>query len=111
MAIQPIDLQTLYTQLDKISKTEVHQQQGMQLARELQRDTLQKQEMLRNETVKELRTDTGNVKSVDDEGGQNAPDSRRKKQKKEHETEEPQTEGRYYFIYDPQLGRNIDVSG
>ena len=34
MAIQPIDLQTLYAQLEKVGKTQVHQQAAVQNARE-----------------------------------------------------------------------------
>ena len=53
MAIQPIDLQTLYTQMDKVSKNVVHQQQQAQLQSAMQLDGLVKKDIQKSTTVEQ----------------------------------------------------------
>ena len=43
MAIAPLDLQVLYSQLENVSKTVAHQQQGKQLANAIQQETYAQQ--------------------------------------------------------------------
>ena len=43
MALHPIDLQTLYTQLENVSKGVAFQQQGLQLREAVQQDNYGKQ--------------------------------------------------------------------
>ena len=45
MAIQPIDLQTLYSQMDKVSKNVVQQQQHVQLHNSMELDGLVKKDI------------------------------------------------------------------
>ena len=54
MAIQPIDLQTLYTQMDKVSKNVVHQQQQAQLQGAMQVDGLVKKDIQKSPTVEQM---------------------------------------------------------
>ena len=46
MAIAPIDLQTLYTQMDKVSKTVIQQQQGAALQNSMILDAKLQKEIL-----------------------------------------------------------------
>jgi hypothetical protein len=112
MGLQPLDLQTMYTQLDKISKNAVAEQQGAQLARAMRQDETQKQEFLRSETVKELQTDKEAVSAVDDRGGRNSREQQKRKHKKPDDStgEEPESATRTVFT-ESYLGQHIDVSG
>ncbi|MDR1784902.1 MAG: hypothetical protein LBR23_00320 [Spirochaetaceae bacterium] len=111
MAIQPIDLQTLYTQLDKVSKTAVQQQQGAQMARELQQDAVQRETLRRSETVKELPGNERSVGAVDDGGGGRNDGGGKKKQKRDAPTPQGEGDKKYVLVSDASLGSHIDVSG
>ena len=111
MAIQPIDLQTIYTQLDKVSKSTVAQQQGAHLARAIQQDEQQKQELLRSETVKELRSDNEGIAPVDErEGGNQQGQKRGKKQNERGDSQDEKDRGQFLFT-ESHLGQHIDVTG
>jgi hypothetical protein len=110
MAIQPIDLQTIYTQLDKVSKSTVAQQQGAHLARAIEQDEQQKQEFRRSETVKELRADNEGIAAVDDRGGNKQEQKRGKKQNERGDSQDEKKRGKFFFT-ESHLGQHIDVTG
>ena len=56
MAIQPIDLQTLYTQMDKVSKNVVQQQQQAQLQGSMQLDGLVKKDIQKSTIIHQKNT-------------------------------------------------------
>jgi hypothetical protein len=107
MAIQPIDLQTMYTQLDTVAKAVTHQQQGMHLAASMQADVKNIKEMEKNTAVKELAPENEALDSINDKtssGKQGSEgDNQRKKDKKEEVV--------FESIKDPNLGTHIDVLG
>jgi hypothetical protein len=115
MAIQPIDLQTLFTQLDKVGKNQVSQKEGLHIQQALQNIQIQKKTDEQILSVNETQ-DTG-------EGSQRVKDrGPRKKGEEPGEREEggagegesgenDGTEHKVYIIRDPALGKNIDVSG
>jgi hypothetical protein len=111
MAIQPIDLQTIYTQLDKVSKSTVAQQQGAHLARAIQQDEQQRQESLRSETVKELRAGNEGIAAVDERDGGNTQEQKRgKKQNGRGDSPDEKNRGQFSFT-ESHLGQHIDVTG
>lgn len=111
MAIQPIDLQTMYTQLEKVSKMAAHQQQGLQLQKAIHQEEQAKRLQEKNQTVeKAIMDDEGlpvvadrnkNARPEEDEEGKNQTNA----QKDETIPEE------FEVIKDPRLGQHIDVSG
>lgn len=108
MAIQPIDLQTLYTQMDKVSKSVVQQQQGVQLQNAIEQEQQIKKNLLKKDAVENLDKQN-EMKGVKDrnESAKNFSNSDNKKEKNQEEKEEKQ----YEIIKDPGLGKNIDISG
>lgn len=112
MAIQPIDLQTLYTQLDKIGKTQVQQTAAAQAAREAEMAKNREEAEKRLKTVRETETggeqagvihernesSSGNSAGTSPKGGKDSPTA---------EKEDPPKE----VIRDPDLGSIIDISG
>jgi hypothetical protein len=109
MAIQPIDLQILFTQLDTVGKNQAVQKEGLQMQQALQSVQIQKKTEERVQSVIESQ-DTG-------EGAEAVRDrSSRQKNEQKNDREGPAgkdagEEAGLVIIRDPALGKNIDVSG
>lgn len=111
MAIQPIDLQTLYTQLENVSKNVAFQQQGMRFKDDMQETERARQEFMKKRAVTKAREDEEQADTVRERknGNDNAPQNgQRQMKQKEEEKEEPVEE---IQIHDPLLGRIIDIHG
>ena len=106
MAIQPIDLQTLYTQMDKVSKNVVQQQQQTQLHGSMEIAGLVKKDIQKSTTV-ERTEKKDEMSSIKNKKNSNDNNENKSKKKKEEETQE---EVVVEFIKDPALGKNLDVS-
>lgn len=108
MAIQPIDLQTLFSRLHQISEDQAG----------LRDQAAQAQAVAGQESVKKAAQQASTVNlpeemqegppTVDDKEGEGEPQSNRRRKKKPENAEE--TPGPEVFR-DPDLGRNIDISG
>jgi len=108
MAIQPIDLQTIYSQMSNVAKNVAHQQNGNQLTQAMQENVAVQQEQKRLSQVHKTAENEANACQVKDEDQQNNSFQNQKNQKKnqEEETEKKKlTEIRESF-----LGQNIDIS-
>lgn len=111
MAIQPIDLQTLYTQLENVSKNVAYQTQGIQLKDDMQETERARQEFLKKRAVTKTREEEEQADTVQERKERNnQQNSAQQKMKKEEEKtdEEPVKE---IQIHDPTLGRIIDILG
>ncbi|AEE16575.1 hypothetical protein [Treponema brennaborense] len=113
MAIQPIDLQTLYSQLGNVAKTVVHQQQGAQLSNSIQQTELAKRTAEKNSTVQELSDEEKEIVMVKDRnlGSGSAADSRQQKERDADSRNEPEAPASETYFTDPDLGQHIDISG
>jgi hypothetical protein len=112
VAIQPIDLQTLYSQLEKIGKTQIQQQAAAQAARDSEIQANRNDAEQKMKTVQQ--TDAGDEKvgmvheRDGSSGSKSSPEgSGGKKTEKNEEIAEPEKE----IIRDPALGSHIDISG
>lgn len=110
MAIQPIDLQTLYTQLENVSKNVAFQTQGMQFKDDMQQTEKARQEFLKKQAVTKTREEEEKADTVHErKNGSNQQQASSQQQKrKEEEKEEPANE---IQIHDTSLGRIIDILG
>ena len=111
MAIQPIDLQTLFSQMDKVAKTQAAEKEGVQLQQALVSAQNQKKSEERVRSVNGAQDAGEGAERVKDKQ-KRKPDDKAKEGNAdgagENEDEEaPATE----VVRDPDLGRNIDVSG
>jgi hypothetical protein len=109
MAIQPIDLQTLFTQIDKVGKEQMNQKEGVHLQSVLQNAQLQKKTEERFHSVTELQDTGDGAERIKDrngrrQGGEHAP-GRNGGEDAAEDAEDPPV------IRDPALGKNIDISG
>ena len=114
MAIQPIDLQTLYTQLDKIGKAQVMQQVAEQSSREAEQVT--NRHDAANKMKKVQETDAGGEKpdivhERNDSGNQEQETPQHKSGKEQKDAENSHIEPDKEVIRDPALGAHIDISG
>ncbi len=112
MGIQPIDLQTLYSQLDKVGKSQIQQTLATQQAREAEMAKNREEAEKSLKTVKETETGGEKAGTVREREG-SSPDSQagtdtkdRKDDKEAQSPERPQE-----IITDPSLGSIVDISG
>ena len=110
MAIQPIDLQALFTQLDKVGKNQAVIRDGQQIQDSLQQ--LQSQRKLEENvrSVNEAQNMGEEAGKIKDEGKGREYQSGTK-ERQDNAEEAPVEEKNKDLIRDPTLGRNIDISG
>ena len=109
MAIQPIDLQTLFTQIDKVGRNQAQMREGLQLQASLQQVESQKKAEEHVQSVNEAQDmgfGTAQIKDENSHTGQHEHEA-----KYEDKTEEEEPLPKNAFFRDPALGRNIDISG
>lgn len=109
MAIAPLDLQVLYSQLENVSKTVAHQQQGKQLANAIQQEVHARELLEKSSTVQQLNSGDDSVQKVKDRAAGGSSQNGSHKKNKEDEHSEEQTEP--IAFQDPNLGKFIDISG
>jgi hypothetical protein len=109
MAIQPLDLQTLFTQLDKVAKTQNAQREGVALQQSIQGSELQRKTEEHLKSVNEAQnTGDDGTEKVKDKGQGAQGDGKGKKGK--DKKNEGQQEKKPVIFRDLSLGRNIDIS-
>ena len=111
MGIQPIDLQTIYAQMEKVGKMQAAEQSSAVNNRELQEQANKLDAQRRLDTVKNSENINNEKISIGENtrGGNSASYSRRSFKNKAGETDEGE-EGDDY-IKDPKLGTRVDISG
>ena len=112
MAIQPIDLQVLYTQLENVSKNVVAQQQGVQLSNSIQQEERGRQLAKKSTTVQKSPEDGDEVAIIKDhQDTKNAPSSSDDRKEKDDRNSPSEQKPDVEYVSDPELGRHIDISG
>lgn len=110
MGIQPIDLQTLYTQLDKVGKLQGDVRQTFAAEFEKSQQANKEDAARRQQTVQKTESAGAERTAIDKDGSggsfgsfNNTP----QQQKDETAIEEKIS----CYIQDPSLGKKIDISG
>jgi len=112
MAIQPIDLQTLFSQMDKVGKTQSAQRDGLAMQQSIQGAQIQRKTEEHIQSVNETQNtgDDGTEKVKDRPSNREGKESGEEKKKDARKKTSEQEEAPAPTIYDPCLGRNIDIS-
>jgi len=110
--MQPIDMQTLLTQMDKVGKTQILQKEGQQLQAALQHVDNQKKAEEQVRSVNQAQDmGYGTSKIKDENSGRSADHKKKPGEEGEAEEDEEKDETpKNSFFRDPALGRNIDLS-
>lgn len=111
MAVNPIDLQTLYVHMAQHGKDQANIRAGVQHTQELQAQKMAKDVDVKGHSV-------GTVASADEEELSVRPDEKRERPpqnqtsgKKKEEDKESQTTEKKPEFQDPSLGKHIDITG
>jgi len=107
MAITPIDLQTLFTQLDKVGKAQAAQKEGLALQQSMQAVQLQKKTNEHIQQINEAQNTGEGAEKINDHSGGSGQNQKKSDKKKEQKEEEKDT---ISVLNDPSLGKKIDIS-
>jgi hypothetical protein len=108
MAIAPIDLQTLFTQLDKVAKTQSAQRESQVIQQAMQGVQLQRKTEEHIEQVNEAQNMGEGIEKVNDKK-QNDKDKAEEK-RKNRERAGKEDEDNSSVLRDLNLGKKIDIS-
>jgi hypothetical protein len=106
MAIQPIDLQILFSQLDSVAKDASAQKDGLTLRAAINASTLERKIEEKSHAVNEMHDSGDELKTLNSEKRQN--------QEKNNGNKFAQKDGGQddkQFFHDPSLGNYINIIG
>ena len=109
MAIQPIDLQAIFSQIDKVGKMQASIRDGQQIQESLHQAQAQRKLEANVQSVNETQNmgeESGKIKDENRKGANHD----KAKGKPDEENKEALKEKKDLF-QDPALGRNLDISG
>lgn len=110
MGIQPIDLQTMYSQLSNVSKTFSGQQQA-QLTEAMQQQNNIKQNLEKVSKVQEASNEQGITNNVNSDGSNSTSYENQKRNNQNKQTEDESfSENTTYKSKSPYLGTIIDIT-
>jgi len=109
MAIQPIDLQTMYSQMSNVANRVSHEQQGAQIASSLQQQSALIQNEQNVKTVNKAADDEAKSPLVKEDGHSNQ-ESNNSEKKKEAKDNSEQTPSSKTEIREDYLGRHINIT-
>ena len=112
MGIQPIDLQTLYTQLDKVGKLQGDARQTFAAEFEKSQQANKEDAARRQQTVQKTEA-AGAEKTAINKDGSNGSSGGAFNDTQQQKDTAPSVleEKASYYIKDPSLGKRIDISG
>jgi len=108
--MQPIDLQTLFSQMDKVGRNQAQQKEGLQIQATMQQVQSQKKAEEQVRSVNEAQNMGYGVTKVKDENAKQTPGQEKQKEEKDEDENKEAAKKTGYFR-DPALGRNIDIHG
>jgi hypothetical protein len=113
VAVQPIDLQTLFTQLEKVGKLQASQKEGVAIQQSIQSLQMQKRTDEHIRSVNEVQDTGEGTEEINDRNARKrqhdeTPGDGDKKPGSGDETAAAENAA---VFRDPALGRNIDFSG
>ncbi|MBQ0051585.1 MAG: hypothetical protein KBT11_05910 [Treponema sp.] len=107
MGVSPLDLQTMYTNMNNIARTVANQQQGAQLAQQLQEGRIIQQNAEKANSVHKTADNEAKSDQVSDEGHQKQNPEGQKKRKDQDSEEAPVKKEN--VIRESYLGQHINI--
>jgi hypothetical protein len=106
MAIQPIDLQVLFSRLSEVGKEQAAQQAAVTRGQETAASEIVEEAEMQERAVNETEELQDGTENVNDESGSGSQAQAEGESLAHEETEDEAS-----IFDDPDLGRNIDISG
>ncbi|MCL2759004.1 MAG: hypothetical protein FWD22_02205 [Treponema sp.] len=111
MAIAPIDLQTIFTQVDKVGKTQAAQKEGQALQQSIQGSEIQRKTEEQIKQVNETQNTGEGVDKVKDRNSSSGQKQNNRGKNDESENDElNDSESKTSVLRNPCLGNKIDIS-
>ena len=107
MPIKPIDLQTLFMQMNQVSKEQAAAKDGVVLQQSIQAAVLQKKREEEVRSVQKPQADE-NPEKIGDRESRSARGEEQKSRKRSEDTQESEEPE---IVKDPDLGKRIDIQG
>lgn len=108
MGVSPLDLQTMYANMNNVARTVAHQQQGAVLAQQLQESKIIQQNTEKASQVRKTADNEAKSTGINDEGHQNSSaygqGGRRKRENPENTEKKIESE-----IRETYLGIHINI--
>jgi hypothetical protein len=102
----------MFSQLDKVGKTQASQKEGLTVQQALQNVQMQRKTEEHIQSVNEAQDTGDGAEKVNDQGGRNAETGEGQDGKRDQGDGDGEAgEAAPPVIRDPALGRNIDISG
>ncbi|UTC62914.1 hypothetical protein E4O05_03185 [Treponema sp. OMZ 787] len=111
MAIQPIDLQTLYAQMAKVGKQQGAEQQVASMVRDAQQQQNKIDAQKKLSTVQLVESDSNKNLKINKDGKSPQEENRGGEKKKQNIPQSNQELNAEEYIKDPSLGQRVDISG
>ncbi len=108
MGVSPLDLQTMYANMNNVARTVSHQQQGAVLAQQLQESKIIQQNAEKAAQVRKAADNEAKSTGINDEGHQNSSAYGQNKRKRQEEQENP-SEKHETEIRESYLGIHINI--
>ncbi|MDR0320852.1 MAG: hypothetical protein LBI28_05060 [Treponema sp.] len=108
MALAPIDLQAIFSQVDKVGKTQAAQREGQALQQSIQGVELQRKTEEQIRQVNEAQNTGDGTEKVNDKNSEHG--QRQSRGSKHEENKDDKEEGQLPVLNDPFLGNKIDIS-
>ena len=109
MAIAPIDLQTLFAQVDKVGKTQAAQKDGQAIQQAMHGVQIQRKTDAQIQQVNEAQ-DAGDTEKINDRTAKQKDGKKNKSGGKDSDDNEENDEKPAVVFRDPSLGNKIDIS-
>ncbi|GHV61433.1 hypothetical protein AGMMS49587_05560 [Spirochaetia bacterium] len=112
MAVQPIDLQTLFTQLEKVGKLQASQKEGVAIQQSIQSLQMQKRTDEHIQSVNETQDTGQGTEEINDQNARKRQNGEEKDAGDGGDGDKTAAAGGKFTVFqDPALGKNIDFSG
>jgi len=110
MAIAPIDLQAIFSQVDKVGKSQAAQREGQTLHQAIVGVQLQRKTEEHIQQVNEAQNTGEGVEKVKDRDAEHKQKRNAGGRNDESKEDENAEEKHFSVLHDPNLGRKIDIS-
>ncbi len=112
MAIHPIDLQTLYAQMEKVGRQQGAEQQALANSQDAKKTKNKLDAEKRLSTVQLVEQGGQESMKINEDAHKDQEQEKTKKKRKDEELEEEdETNNGEEYIKDPYLGQKVDISG